>query len=155
MAKKEKKKSKKVNFVGANAAMIEQTLEAFGIPVRVVEVNIYPAYYRFFLEVALGSKISRIKSLEKDIALALASPTGNIIFEAPVPGRALIAIWLPRTNKDIVVRTVTKWMIYTSRFFYYISGIIYSWADKLNMEPNIKDKNKYKGFEETNNNELL
>lgn len=149
MKKKSKEADGKGDIIKMSAATIEQTLEAFGIPVRVVEVNIYPAYYRFYLEVALGSKLSRIKSLEKDIALALASPTGNIIFEAPVPGMALIAIWLPRSNKDIVVRTVTKWMIYTSRFFYYIAGIIYSWADKLNMEPNFKDKNKYRGFEES------
>jgi len=88
--------------IKGNAAIIEQTLESFGITARVVEVNLGPAVTQYALEVALGTKLSKITALERDLALALAAPTGTIRIEAPIPGRSLIGIELPNKSPEFV-----------------------------------------------------
>jgi DNA segregation ATPase FtsK/SpoIIIE, S-DNA-T family len=85
-----------------NAATIEQTLESFGITARVMEVNLGPAVTQYALEVALGTKLSKITALERDMALALAAPTGTIRIEAPIPGRSLVGIELPNRSPEFV-----------------------------------------------------
>lgn len=88
--------------IKGNAAIIEQTLESFGITARVVEVNLGPAVTQYALEVALGTKLSKVTALERDLALALAAPTGTIRIEAPIPGRSLIGIELPNRSPEFV-----------------------------------------------------
>lgn len=85
-----------------NAGIIERTLESFGITARVVEVNLGPAVTQYALEVGLGTKLSRITALERDLALALAAPTGQIRIEAPIPGRSLVGIELPNRAPEFV-----------------------------------------------------
>ena len=67
-----------------------------------VEVNLGPAVTQYALEVALGTKLSKITSLERDLALALAAPTGTIRIEAPIPGRNLVGIELPNRAAEFV-----------------------------------------------------
>lgn len=88
--------------IKGNAAIIEKTLESFGITARVVEVNLGPAVTQYALEVALGTKLSKITGLERDLALALAAPTGTIRIEAPIPGRSLVGIELPNRAAEFV-----------------------------------------------------
>ncbi|KKQ95937.1 MAG: translocase FtsK protein [Candidatus Woesebacteria bacterium GW2011_GWB1_43_14] len=88
--------------IKSNAAVIEQTLESFGITARVVEVNLGPAVTQYALEVALGTKLSKITALERDLALALAAPNGSIRIEAPIPGRSLVGIELPNKTPEFV-----------------------------------------------------
>ena len=88
--------------IKGNAATIEKTLESFGITARVVEVNLGPAVTQYALEVALGTKLSKITSLERDLALALSAPTGTIRIEAPIPGRNLVGIELPNISPEFV-----------------------------------------------------
>ena len=88
--------------IKGNAAVIEETLESFGITARVVEVNQGPAVTQYALEVALGTKLSKITALERDLALALAAPTGTIRIEAPIPGRSLLGIELPNRAPEFV-----------------------------------------------------
>jgi DNA segregation ATPase FtsK/SpoIIIE, S-DNA-T family len=88
--------------IKGNAAVIEQTLESFGVTARVVEVNLGPAVTQYAIEVALGTKLSKITGLERDLALALAAPTGAIRIEAPIPGRSLVGIELPNRAPEFV-----------------------------------------------------
>jgi S-DNA-T family DNA segregation ATPase FtsK/SpoIIIE len=88
--------------VKGNADTIEKTLESFGITAKVVEVNLGPAVTQYALEVALGTKLSKITALERDMALALAAPTGTIRIEAPIPGRSLVGIELPNKAAEFV-----------------------------------------------------
>ena len=88
--------------IKGNAAVIEKTLESFGITARVVEVNLGPAVTQYAIEVALGTKLSKITALERDLALALAAPTGTIRIEAPIPGRSLVGIELPNRAPEFV-----------------------------------------------------
>ncbi len=88
--------------VKGNADIIERTLEAFGITAKVVEVNLGPAVTQYALEVAIGTKLSKISALSNDLALALAAPTGQIRIEAPIPGRSLVGIELPNRSPEFV-----------------------------------------------------
>jgi S-DNA-T family DNA segregation ATPase FtsK/SpoIIIE len=85
-----------------NAAIIEQTLDSFGVQARVVEVNTGPAVTQYALEISLGTKLSKITALQNDLALALAAPTGQIRIEAPIPGRALVGIEIPNRKPEFV-----------------------------------------------------
>jgi len=88
--------------VKKNADIIERTLDSFGIIARVAEINKGPAVTQYALEVALGTKLSKITALANDLALALAAPTGQIRIEAPIPGRSLVGIEVPNKKPRIV-----------------------------------------------------
>jgi S-DNA-T family DNA segregation ATPase FtsK/SpoIIIE len=85
-----------------NASVIEKSLDSFGIQARVVEVNLGPAVTQYALEIALGTKLSKITALQNDLALALAAPTGQIRIEAPIPGRSLVGIEIPNRSPEFV-----------------------------------------------------
>ncbi len=84
------------------ASIIEKTLQSFGIDARVSEVNLGPAVTQYALEIALGTKVSKITSLANDLALATEAPTGQIRIEAPIPGRSLVGIEIPNRSLEIV-----------------------------------------------------
>lgn len=84
------------------AATIEKALESFGIGARVAEVNLGPAVTQYALEIAQGTKVSKITSLANDLALVTEAPTGQIRIEAPIPGRNLVGIEIPNRSLEIV-----------------------------------------------------
>lgn len=84
------------------ANTIENTLQSFGIGAKVVEVNLGPAVTQYALNIALGTKVSKITSLSNDLALATEAPTGQIRIEAPIPGRNLVGIEIPNRSLEIV-----------------------------------------------------
>jgi S-DNA-T family DNA segregation ATPase FtsK/SpoIIIE len=88
--------------VKKTAATIESTLQSFGIDTRVAEANLGPAVTQYALEIALGTKVSKITSLANDLALATEAPTGQIRIEAPIPGRNLIGIEIPNRSLEVV-----------------------------------------------------
>ncbi len=88
--------------VRRNASVIEKTLESFGITAKVAEVNTGPAVTQYAIEIALGTKVSKITSLSSDLALALAAPTGQVRIEAPIPGRNLVGIEIPNRGLEFV-----------------------------------------------------
>lgn len=88
--------------VKKTATIIEKTLQSFGIEARVVEVNLGPAITQYALEIALGTKVSKITALANDLALATEAPTGQIRIEAPIPGRSLVGIEIPNRSLEIV-----------------------------------------------------
>jgi len=84
------------------AAIIERTLQSFGIQSRVSEINVGPSVTQYALEIALGTKLSKITALANDLALATEAPTGQIRIEAPFPGRNLVGIEIPNRSLEIV-----------------------------------------------------
>jgi DNA segregation ATPase FtsK/SpoIIIE, S-DNA-T family len=85
-----------------NAAVIEKTLDSFGISAKVAEVNSGPAVTQYAIEIALGTKVSKITSLSSDLALSLSAPTGQVRIEAPIPGRNLVGIEIPNRGLEFV-----------------------------------------------------
>lgn len=83
--------------VTQNAALLESTLESFGVKAHIINATQGPAVTRYELEPAPGVKVSKIVNLTDDIALNLAA--AGIRMEAPIPGKAAIGIEIP--NKEI------------------------------------------------------
>ena len=95
--------------VQRRARVIEEALASFGVPVRVVDIKQGPAVTQFgvepgFLELRGGEqrkvRVSKIASLRKDLALALAA--APIRIEAPVPGRHVVGIEVPNAQTSLV-----------------------------------------------------
>lgn len=84
----------------ANANIIKRTLDSFGIPVEMGEINVGPAVTRYTLKPAEGVKLSRIETLHKDLALALAAHPIRI--EAPIPGKSLVGVEVPNKAAALV-----------------------------------------------------
>lgn len=84
------------------AGKIEKTLASFGIEGKVVEYNLGPAVTQFAIAIPPGVKISKITALATDLALALATPTGTVRIEAPIPGKSLIGIEIPNRGLEVV-----------------------------------------------------
>ena len=89
-----------VGDIKANANIIKRTLLNFGIDVEMDEISIGPSVTRYSLKPAEGVKLSRILTLQNDLALALAAHPIRI--EAPIPGKSLVGIEIPNTVKTTV-----------------------------------------------------
>lgn len=88
-------KSPRMNAViTENIGKLEQTLKNFGIAAKVTQVVAGPAVVRYELQPAPGVKVSRIVNLSDDIALGLAATQVRI--EAPVPGKSVVGIEVPK-----------------------------------------------------------
>ena len=86
--------------IKTNMAIVQKTLENFGIPVEMGEVNVGPTVTQYTLRPAGGVKLAKITALHRDISLALAAHPIRI--EAPIPGRSLVGIEIPNKTKTLV-----------------------------------------------------
>jgi S-DNA-T family DNA segregation ATPase FtsK/SpoIIIE len=90
------------------ARLIEETLNSFGAPARVVEINRGPTITQFGVEPdyiesrsgRLRVRVSKITALADDLALALAARTIRI--QAPVPGKGFVGIEVPNEEHSLV-----------------------------------------------------
>lgn len=73
-----------------NVSALEKVLRDFGITAKVVEVHIGPAVSQYELEVASGTRVNKITSISREIALALAKK--DVRIEAPIPGKKTVGI---------------------------------------------------------------
>ena len=89
--------------VNKTATTIEKTsAKALASDTRVAEANLGPAVTQYALEIAQGTKVSKITSLANDLALATEAPTGQIRIEAPIPGRNLVGLEIPNRSLEVV-----------------------------------------------------
>lgn len=88
--------------IDKNAQIIEQTLSSFGVKARVADINLGPAVTQYALETERGIKLSAITNLSSDLAMALASKTGTIRIEAPIPGKSQVGVEVPNLRPQLV-----------------------------------------------------
>lgn len=100
---------KKANDEGPQIDMIEQNankdriihvLKNFGVEIASIKATIGPTITLYEIVPAEGTRISKIRNLEDDIALSLAAEGIRII--APIPGKGTIGIEVPNKKKSIV-----------------------------------------------------
>ena len=92
-------KTKKVNnsdFLNQNRLALEKVLRDFQITGKVVEIHEGPAVTQFEVEIKAGTKVNRITSISKEIALALAAK--DVRIEAPIPGKSTVGVEIPNRN---------------------------------------------------------
>ena len=76
-----------------NKDELESVLRDFGITAKVVKIHIGPAVTQYELTVPNGTKVSKITSVNKEIALAMAAK--DVRIQAPIPGKSTIGIEIP------------------------------------------------------------
>ncbi len=86
------------------AAILEETLQSFGISAQVKQVTHGPTVTRFELELASGINVKRITGLTDTIAMNLAA--GGVRIEAPIPNKALVGVEVP--NREIISVTLRE-----------------------------------------------
>lgn len=84
----------------ANKERIVQVLANFGVTVDSIKATVGPTITLYEITLAAGIKISKVRSLEDDIALSLAALGIRII--APIPGKGTIGIEVPNANPQVV-----------------------------------------------------
>jgi len=83
-----------------NAELLKEKLSLFDIKIEDISVTPGPVVTLYEIVPAPGVKISRIVSLENDIALALAARGIRII--APIPGKSAIGVEIPNSEPQLV-----------------------------------------------------
>lgn len=73
-----------------NIETLERVLRDFKINGKVVEVHIGPTVAQYELEIASGTRVNKITSINREIALALAKK--DVRIEAPIPGKNTVGI---------------------------------------------------------------
>ncbi len=98
--------------INLTAGMIEKTLSEFGVPAKVVGVQVGPTVTQFAVEPGFVEKpgpegerqmkvrVAQISGLRRDLALALSAERLRI--EAPVPGKAYVGIEVPNLESVVV-----------------------------------------------------
>jgi len=100
----------------SNIGELEKVLRDFDITGKIVQVNIGPTVTQYELEIKAGTKVSKLLSIQREIALALAAK--DVRIQAPIPGKNTIGIELPN----------------------HITSSV-SFKEVLNKMPDVNDKN--------------
>ena len=90
---KKKGQAKNEALILDNAKRLDGVLRDFGITAKVKTAHVGPSITQYELEVKSGTKISKIKALSSEIALALAAT--DVRIQAPIPGKSTVGVELP------------------------------------------------------------
>lgn len=83
-----------------SALKLKKTLSDFGITAEVIGIKKGPVVTMFEIAPAPGVKLSKIVTLQDNIALSLAASSVRIV--APIPGKAAVGIEVPNKKRSIV-----------------------------------------------------
>ena len=89
---KPKKKAKDMDnsIIEKNIQTLEKVLKDFKINGKVVEVHIGPTVAQYEIEIASGTRVNKITSINRELALALAKK--DVRIEAPIPGKNTVGV---------------------------------------------------------------
>lgn len=87
---RKKQKETDGSVIEKNIEILEKVLKDFKIVGKVVEVHIGPTVAQYELEIASGTRVNKITSINREIALALAKK--DVRIEAPIPGKNTVGI---------------------------------------------------------------
>jgi S-DNA-T family DNA segregation ATPase FtsK/SpoIIIE len=82
------------------AAALVQTLAHFGIQATIVGQISGPRVTRYELQLAPGTKVSKVAALKDDLSYALATTEIRIL--APIPGKQAVGVELPNLSPNLV-----------------------------------------------------
>ncbi len=88
------------DFTKSNKIILERVLSDFDVKGTVVEIHVGPAVTQYEVAVSSGTKLSRIVTIDKEIALALAAK--SVAIEAPIPGKSTVGIEIPNPSISAV-----------------------------------------------------
>ncbi|MBQ6498230.1 MAG: DNA translocase FtsK [Bacilli bacterium] len=76
--------------IESNIEKLETVLKSFGVEAKVVEVHVGPTVAQYELEIASGTRVNKITTLSREIALALSKK--DVRIEAPIPGKNTVGV---------------------------------------------------------------
>ena len=82
------------------AEALVQTLSNFGVDANVIGQISGPRVTRYELQLAPGTKVSKVAGLKDDLSYALATTEIRIL--APIPGKQAVGVELPNTSPNLV-----------------------------------------------------
>ena len=85
---------------GRVAEALVQTLANFGVDATVIGQIAGPRVTRYELQLAPGTKVSKVAGLKDDLSYALATTEIRIL--APIPGKQAVGVELPNTSPNLV-----------------------------------------------------
>ncbi len=86
--------------VNSNISLLQKVLSDFDIEGKVVEVHVGPTVTQFELEIKAGTKVTRLLSIDREIALALSAKSVKI--QAPILGKNTVGVEIPNKVASIV-----------------------------------------------------
>ena len=89
-------KANSTEIINQNTKTIERVFNDFGMLAKVVEVHVGPAVTQYEMTLQRGTKVNKVLSISREIALALAAKEVRI--EAPIPGKNTVGIEVPNQN---------------------------------------------------------
>ena len=95
-SKNNKNKGNSAEFTNNNIKALERVFQDFGMVAKVIEVHVGPAVTQFEMELQRGTKVNKVLSISREIALALAAKEVRI--EAPIPGKNTVGVEIPNQN---------------------------------------------------------
>ncbi len=95
---KNKGKVNSTEFIATNTKTLERVFQDFGMRAQVIEVHVGPAVTQYEMDLERGTKVNKVLSISREIALALAAKEVRI--EAPIPGKNTVGVEIP--NQQIV-----------------------------------------------------
>ncbi len=116
------------------ATKLIEKLGEFSLEAKVVRINPGPVITQYEIELASGVKVSRVTSLEDDLAMALKAKSIRIV--APIPGKGTIGIEIPNSNPSIVY---LKSIIASEKFIKHKSKLAIALGKMINGENYILD----------------
>ncbi|QFJ55585.1 FtsK/SpoIIIE family DNA translocase [Pseudobutyrivibrio xylanivorans] len=87
-------------YLAEMANKLQRTLGNFGVSANVTEVTLGPSVTRYELEIAEGTRVSKVVNLSDDLKLNMA--VTDLRIEAPIPGKSAIGIEVPNKVKSMV-----------------------------------------------------
>ena len=93
---KNKAKANSTEVIAQNTKTLERVFVDFGMNAKVVEVHVGPAITQYEMNLERGTKVNKVLSISREIALALAAKEVRI--EAPIPGKNTIGVEVPNQN---------------------------------------------------------
>jgi DNA segregation ATPase FtsK/SpoIIIE, S-DNA-T family len=88
------------DHTGRVAEALVQTLANFGVDATVIGQISGPRVTRYELQLAPGTKVSKVAGLKDDLSYALATTEIRIL--APIPGKQAVGVELPNTSPNLV-----------------------------------------------------
>lgn len=103
---KNKGKANSTETINSNTRILERTFIDYGIKAKVIEVHVGPAVTQYEMELERGTKVNKVLSISREIALALAAKEVRI--EAPIPGKNTVGVEIP--NQTIMAVSMREIM---------------------------------------------
>lgn len=88
------------DILEARSREVEKRFRDFGVALKVVGVYPGPVVTRYELDLAAGTKVSKISGLAKDLARSLSVISVRIV--EVIPGKSVVGLEIPNENREVV-----------------------------------------------------